>query len=98
MERAPFRTKGRGTAVNNYAYEHIYGGYFQDRWKPRSNISIKAGVRVDSNAIFTQDREKVLGNPVPPGFPTATADHEFGQTTVAPTPATPSAPPRSWAL
>ena len=30
---------GSGSAVNNYAYEHIYGGYLQDRWKPRSNVS-----------------------------------------------------------
>jgi hypothetical protein len=84
FERDTYRTNGTGTTVNNYAYEHIYGGYFQDRWKPRSNISIKAGFRVDSNAIFTQDREKVLGNAFPPGFPTVTADQEFGQTTIAP--------------
>ena len=84
FERDSFRTNGAGTSVDNYAYEHIYGGYFQDRWKPRSNISIKAGFRVDSNAIFTQDREKVLGNAFPPGFPTVTADQEFAQTTIAP--------------
>ena len=84
FERDTYRTNGSGTTVNNYAWEHIYGGYFQDRWKPRPNISIKAGFRVDSNAIFTQDREKVLGNAFPPGFPTVTADQEFGQTTIAP--------------
>jgi carboxypeptidase family protein len=84
IERDTFRTNGTGATVNNYAYEHIYGGYFQDRWKPRSNISIKAGFRVDSNAVFTQDREQVLGNAFPPGFPTVTADQEFGQTTIAP--------------
>jgi hypothetical protein len=84
IERDTFRTNGSGTTVNNYAYEHIYGGYFQDRWKPRSNLSIKAGIRVDANAIFTQDRQAVLGNAFPPGFPTVTADQEFGQTTFAP--------------
>ena len=84
IERDTFRTNGSGTAVNNYAYEHIYGGYFQDRWKPRPNISVKAGIRVDSNAIFTQDRQTVLGNAFPPGFPTVTADQEFSQTTFAP--------------
>lgn len=84
IERDTFRTNGSGATVNNYAYEHIYGGYFQDRWKPRSNVSIKAGVRVDSNAIFTQDRQAVLGNAFPAGFPTVTADQEFGQTTIAP--------------
>jgi len=84
IERDTFRSNGTGTAVSNYAYEHIYGGYFQDRWKPRPNMSVKAGVRIDSNAIFTQDREKVLGNAFPPGFPTVTSDQEFGQTTVAP--------------
>jgi hypothetical protein len=45
FERDTFRTNGSGTTVNNYAYEHIYGGYFQDRWKPRSNVSVKAGFR-----------------------------------------------------
>jgi len=84
IERDTFRTNGSGATVNNYAYEHIYGGYFQDRWKPRSNISIKAGFRVDSNAIFTQDRQQVLGGAFPAGFPTVTADQEFGQTTIAP--------------
>ena len=86
FERDTFRSNGTGggSAVNNYAYEHIYGGYIQDRWKPRSNISIKAGVRIDANAIFTQDRQVVLGNAFPPGFPTVTADQEFSQTTFAP--------------
>jgi outer membrane receptor protein involved in Fe transport len=84
IERDTYRTNGSGTTVNNYAYEHVYGGYFQDRWKPRSNLSLKAGVRVDHNAIFTQDREKVLGAAFPPGFPTVTADQEFSQTTFAP--------------
>src|SRR5262249_47876242 len=73
------RPNGTGPNVDNYAYEHIYGGYIQDRWKPRSNISIKAGIRIDSNAIFTQDRQKVLGSAFPPGFPTVTADQEFSQ-------------------
>jgi hypothetical protein len=84
IERDTYRTNGSGASVNNYAYEHIYGGYFQDRWKPRANISIKAGFRIDSNAIFTQDRQLVLGNAFPPGFPTVTADQEFAQTSFAP--------------
>ena len=84
IERDTFRTNGSGTTVNNYAYERVYGGYFQDRWKPRSNVSIKAGIRIDSNAIFTEDRQTVLGNAFPAGFPTVTADQEFAQTTFAP--------------
>ena len=84
FERDTFRTNGSGTAVANEAYESIYGTYFQDRWKPRSNISVKAGFRIDSNRIYTKDREKVLGPALPPGFPTVTADQEFGQATFAP--------------
>ena len=39
IERDTYRTNGSGASVNNYAYEHIYGGYFQDRWKPRAYVS-----------------------------------------------------------
>jgi Carboxypeptidase regulatory-like domain len=84
FERDTFRTNGSGTEVNNEARENIYGAYFQDRWKPRSNVSIKAGFRVDSNRIYTKDRQKVLGPALPAGFPTVTADKEFSQTTFAP--------------
>jgi hypothetical protein len=70
--------------VANEAYSRIYGFYFQDRWKPTNNISIKAGFRIDSNRIYTKDREEVLGPALPPGFPTVTADKEFDQTTFAP--------------
>ena len=68
----------------NRAHERIYGFYFQDRWKPRRNVSVKAGFRIDSNQIFTDDRQKILGAALPPGFPTVTADKEFDQTTFAP--------------
>lgn len=84
FERDTFRNNGSGTVVANEAHERIYGAYFQDRWKPRSNLSVKAGFRIDSNRIYTKDREKVLGSALPPGFPTVTADKEFDQTTVAP--------------
>ena len=36
---------GTSSAIANKAYEHAYAAYFQDRWKPSSKISIKAGVR-----------------------------------------------------
>jgi hypothetical protein len=84
FERDTFRNNGSGSEVANEARETIYGAYFQDRWKPRANISVKAGFRVDSNRIYTKDREKVLGPALPPGFPTVTADQEFSQTTFAP--------------
>ena len=53
--------------VFNKAWENVYAGYFQDRWKPRPNISIKAGFRIDSNRIYTRDREKVLKPMLPAG-------------------------------
>jgi hypothetical protein len=85
FERQTFRSlAGTGSEVYNEAWENIYAGYFQDRWKPRPNISVKAGFRVDSNRIYTRDREKVLTPMLPPGFPTKTADKEFDQTTFAP--------------
>src|SRR5262249_51240575 len=52
---------GSGATIANKAYEHHYAMYFQDRWKPSSKVAIKAGVRFETNKIFTQDREKVLG-------------------------------------
>jgi hypothetical protein len=61
------------------AYEHHYAAYFQDRWKPSPRISIKAGVRVENNKIFTQDRETVLGALLASGVPTNVADEEFHQ-------------------
>ncbi len=84
FERDTFRTNGSGTTVNNEARENIYGIYLQDRWKVRSNVSLKAGFRIDSNRIYTEDRQAVLGPALPPGFPTVTADKEFDQTTFAP--------------
>lgn len=85
FERQTFRNLVDGSAVvENEAWEKIYAFYFQDRWKPQANISVKAGVRVDSNHIWTRDREKVLTPRLPVGFPTDTADKEFDQTTIAP--------------
>jgi hypothetical protein len=84
FERDTFRTNGSGTVVSNEAWENIYGVYFQDRWKPLRNVSVKAGFRVDSNRIYTKDRQKILGAALPAGFPTVTADKEFSQTTFAP--------------
>lgn len=84
FEQDTFRTNGGGSVVRNEAYERIFGGYIQDRWKPRQNISVKAGLRIDSNRIYTKDRNKVLAPLLPAGFPTVTADKEFSQTTYAP--------------
>lgn len=84
FEQNTFRTNGGDAIVRNEATQRIFGGYFQDRWKPRQNISIKAGVRIDANKIQTKDRERVLGPALPAGFPTVTSDTEFDQTTVAP--------------
>ena len=44
------------------------------------HISVKAGVRIETNSIFTKDREAVLGPRLPSNFPTNTADQEFHQT------------------
>lgn len=84
FERDTFRTNGSGAVVTNNAWENIYGAYFQDRWKPKPNVSIKAGFRVDSNRIYTKDRQAILGAALPAGFPTVTSDKEFSQTTFAP--------------
>jgi hypothetical protein len=85
FERDTFRSlAGTGSETFNKAWENIWSFYFQDRWKPTSNISIKAGFRVDSNRIYTQDRKKVLAPLLPAGFPTKTDDKEFDQTTFAP--------------
>ena len=61
-------------------YERHAAFYFQDRWKPTSSISIKAGLRIETNSIYTKDRETVLGPRLPSNFPTNTADREFHQT------------------
>ena len=84
FERDTFRTNGSGAKVANEAWSRIVGFYFQDRWKPASNVSVKAGFRLDRNRIYTKDRELVLEPALPPGFPTETADKEFDQTTFAP--------------
>jgi hypothetical protein len=85
FERRTFRNlTGTGGSVANESYEHYFGGYIQDRWKPRPNISVKAGFRIDSNKVYTKDRQKVLGALLPPGFPTVTADKELDHTGYAP--------------
>src|SRR5262249_36268505 len=42
FERDILRGFDGGTSVANNAYEHHYGGYFQDRWKPSAHVSVKA--------------------------------------------------------
>jgi hypothetical protein len=80
FERDTLRSiDGSSSSVSNKAYERAYAAYFQDRWKPSSKISIKAGVRVENNRIFTQDRQKILSALLAPGVPTNTADEEFHQ-------------------
>jgi hypothetical protein len=81
FERRTLRNfAGNGATIDNDAYEHHYATYFQDRWKPSASISIKAGLRIETNSIFTKDRQKVLGPLLPSTFPTNTADREFHQT------------------
>ena len=84
FERDTLRGFDGGTSVFNNAYEHHYGTYFQDRWKPSTRVAVKAGIRVESTSIFTDDREKVLGPRLPAGFPTNTSDREFHQNTMMP--------------
>ena len=79
FERDILRGADGGTTVANNAYEHHYGVYFQDRWKPSSRVAVKAGVRVETTSVFTDDRQKVLGPALPANFPTNTADREFHQ-------------------
>lgn len=73
-----------GASIQNKAYERHYAFYFQDRWKPLPKISVKAGGRMETNSIFTEDREKVLGALLPGDLPTNTADREFHQTVFMP--------------
>jgi hypothetical protein len=70
---------GSGATIANRAYERHYAMYFQDRWKPGAKVAIKAGVRVETNKIYTADREKVLGALLAPGTPTNVSDLEFHQ-------------------
>jgi len=85
FERDTFRNlDATGSTIHNLAYEHVYAGYFQDRWKPSAHVSIKAGLRVESNSIFTQDRQNVLGALLPRALATNTADREFHQTVFMP--------------
>src|SRR5262249_34686898 len=84
FERDVLRGFDGGTAVANNAYEHHYGVYFQDRWKPSARVSVKAGLRVETTSIFTDDRQKVLGALLPAALPTNPADREFHQNTAMP--------------
>jgi hypothetical protein len=80
FERDTLRSiDGASSTITNKAYEHHYAAYFQDRWNPGPRVSIKAGVRVENNRVYTKDRDKVLGALLPPGVPTNTADEEFHQ-------------------
>jgi carboxypeptidase family protein len=85
FERRTFRNlDGTGATISNLGYEHHYAAYFQDRWKPAAHVSVKAGLRMETNSIFTRDREKVLGARLPSALPTNTADREFHQTVFMP--------------
>ncbi len=84
FERDVLRGFDGGTAVSNDAYEHHYGGYFQDRWKPSSRVAVKAGIRLETTSVFTADRQKVLGALLPPALPTNTSDREFHQNVAMP--------------
>jgi len=84
FERDVLRGFDGGTTVSNDAYEHHYGVYFQDRWKPSQRVAVKAGVRAETTSIFTADRARVLGALLPPALPTNTSDQEFHQNTWMP--------------
>ena len=84
FERDVLRGLDGATTVSNYAYEHHYGAYFQDRWKPSSRVAVKAGVRVETTSVFTEDRQKVLGALLPAALPTNPADREFHQNVAMP--------------
>src|SRR5947208_7399654 len=79
FERDTLRGFDGGTTVANNAYEHHYGAYFQDRWKPTSRVAVKAGIRIETTSVFTADRQRVLGALLPPALPTNPADREFHQ-------------------
>jgi hypothetical protein len=81
FQRSTFRNfAGTGSDVANESYERYFGGYFQDRWKPTRQISVKLGVRIDSNKIYTVGRHELLSKTVPSTLPTTTEDLEFDQT------------------
>jgi len=84
FERDVLRGFDGGTSVSNDAWEHHYGGYFQDRWKPSARVAVKAGVRIETTSVFTADRQAVLGTLLPPALPTNTADREFHQNVAMP--------------
>jgi len=84
IERDILRGFDGGTSVANNAYEHHYGAYFQDRWKPSSRVAVKAGVRLETTSVFTDDRQRVLGALLPPALPTNPADREFHQNVAMP--------------
>ena len=84
FERDVLRGFDGGTSVSNDAYEHHYGAYFQDRWKPASRVAVKAGVRIETTSVFTADRQRVLGALLPPALPTNPADREFHQNVAMP--------------
>src|SRR5262249_54797337 len=69
FERDVLRGFDGGTSVTNDAYEHHYGAYFQDRWKPSTRVAVKAGLRVETTSVFTADREAVLGARLPAALP-----------------------------
>src|SRR4029453_5157410 len=77
FERRTLRNfAGDGATIANEAYERHAAFYFQDRWKPTSRISVKAGLRIETNSIYTKDREAVLGPRLPSNFPTNVSDRE----------------------
>ena len=75
---------GTGSTASNLVFTHYYAGYFQDRWKPTSRVSVKAGLRVEKADLTVRDRQKLLGALLPPALPTNTADREFSQWVACP--------------
>jgi hypothetical protein len=80
FERDTLRSfDGGASTVGNTDYEHYYAGYFQDRWKPTSKVSVKAGFRVERNLIWSVGRSVFLPPLLPAGFPTDTSDKVWDQ-------------------
>jgi hypothetical protein len=84
FERDILRGIDGTNTISNNAYEHAYAAYFQDRWKPSARVSIKAGVRMENNRIFTDNRTTVLGALLAPGTPTNISNEEFHQWVMMP--------------
>jgi hypothetical protein len=85
FEQQTFRNlDGAGSDLLNERYQHTWAIFFQDRWRPMSNLTVKGGVRIESNKMYATDRNKVLTALLPPELPTIKEDRQFQQLPIAP--------------